>query len=164
LTTYQRNIQLPSEDEFDDFLSDEVGGAKVQTCDGDEAEHDGGRLRDLAAIWPLDALQLSPARADEGECTIATRGERRSGWALARAFASAPTVTCDAVVAPAIAGSVAGVEEIVARSLVAVAGLGARLDVELLIERDGWTLDGLREGRDTACAADERGVELVDVC
>src|SRR5271168_3538354 len=52
LTTYQRNIQT-SEDEFDDFLGDVVGQAEIRAGDGDEPEHDGGRLKDVAAIGPL---------------------------------------------------------------------------------------------------------------
>src|SRR5271169_4068045 len=45
-TTYQRNIQIqsPSEDEFNDFLSHVVGQAQVGAGYGHEAEHHGGRL------------------------------------------------------------------------------------------------------------------------
>src|SRR6185437_6758261 len=64
LTTYQRNIHTTSEDEFDDFLCDDVGEAEIRAGDGDEPEHDGGRLRDLAAVGPLDALELGPTRAN----------------------------------------------------------------------------------------------------
>src|SRR5258708_27325783 len=58
LTTYQRNIQETSEDEFDEFFGDEVGGAEVGPGDGDEADDDGGRLRDMPAVWGRYALPL----------------------------------------------------------------------------------------------------------
>src|SRR3954469_13997400 len=53
------------EDEVDDALRDGVGEAEVGARDGDEAEDDGGGLRDLAAVGPLDALQLGPGGAQE---------------------------------------------------------------------------------------------------
>src|SRR5271166_2974654 len=91
LTTYQRNIQT-SEDEFDDFLGDRVGQAEVGAGDGDEADDDGGRLRDLAAVGPLYALELRPARAEEADRAIAA-AQRRAGGLLGRddgAAAAAP--------------------------------------------------------------------------
>ncbi len=87
MTTYQRNIQRPqtfgglSEDEFDDFLGDVVGQAQVGAGDGDEAEHDGGRLGDLAAVGPLHALELGPAGAQEADRAVAA-AERRAGGLL----------------------------------------------------------------------------------
>src|SRR5271168_91848 len=81
-TTYQRNIQVQSslEDEFDDFLGDIVGGAKVETCDCDEPEDDGGRLRDLPAVGPLYALELGPAGAQEADGAVAA-AQRSAGRA-----------------------------------------------------------------------------------
>src|SRR6202035_3554803 len=72
LTTYQRNIQDPSEDEFDDFLGDVISQAEVGPGDGHEAEHDGRRLRDLAAVGPLHALQLGPAGTQEADRAVAS--------------------------------------------------------------------------------------------
>src|SRR5277367_661833 len=63
LTTYQRNIQGSSEDEFDEFLRHVVGDAEIGTGDRDEADDHGRCLEDLAAIGPLDPLQLGPAGA-----------------------------------------------------------------------------------------------------
>src|SRR6476469_1505239 len=60
-----------AQDEFDDFLCHEVRPAKVEAGDGDEPEHHGRGLRDLAAVWPLYALQLGPACAQEADDTIA---------------------------------------------------------------------------------------------
>src|SRR6478752_843812 len=73
LTTYQRNIQIQTslEDEFDDFFGDEVGQAEIGAGDRHETEHDGGRLRDLAAVGPLDPLQLGPAGTQERERAVA---------------------------------------------------------------------------------------------
>jgi hypothetical protein len=82
LTTYQRNIQKllesRSEDEFDEFLGDIVGAAKVETSDGNEAKYDGCRLEDLTAIRPLDALQLGPAGTEEANGAVAA-AERCTG-------------------------------------------------------------------------------------
>src|ERR1700726_2833803 len=78
---------MPSEDEFDDFLGDDVGEAEIHARDGDEPEHDGGRLRDLAAVGPLHALQLSPARTDERSRAVA-RGQRCARGAITRGFAA----------------------------------------------------------------------------
>jgi hypothetical protein len=77
-TTYQRNIQSSREDKFDDFFGDDVGGAEIQAGDDDEPEHDGGRLRDVAAVGPLNALQLGPARANERDGAV-PRGQRSAG-------------------------------------------------------------------------------------
>src|SRR3954463_1648866 len=65
------------DDEVDDFLGDAIGDAEVEAGNHHEAEHDGGGLRDLAAIRPLYALQLRPRRAQE-------RGEAREQPAARR--------------------------------------------------------------------------------
>src|SRR3954463_7248543 len=66
------------DDEVDDFLGDAIGDAEVQAGDHHEAEHDGGGLRDLAAIGPLYALELRPRRAKErGEAREDVSGRRR---------------------------------------------------------------------------------------
>src|SRR5437879_11096326 len=64
-------VARSSEDEFDDFLGDEVRRAEVEAGDCDEAEHDGGRLGDLPAIRPLHALQLGPAGAQKADDAVA---------------------------------------------------------------------------------------------
>src|SRR5438309_12102377 len=61
------------ENQVDDLLRDEVGQAEVGAGDGDEAEHDPGRLRDLAAVRPLDALELGPRGAQEVGDAVAPR-------------------------------------------------------------------------------------------
>ena len=49
--TFRFSVSL--EDEFDDFLGDIVGGAKIETCDGYEPEYDGGRLASVGHGCPL---------------------------------------------------------------------------------------------------------------
>src|SRR5229473_7173966 len=94
LTTYQRNIQrIPlAQDEFDDFFCDEVCRAEVGPGDGDEADDDGGRLRDVPAVRPLYALQLGPAGADEADRAVAA-AQRGAGRALLAPAAIAATWT-----------------------------------------------------------------------
>src|SRR5664280_2172232 len=114
-TTYQRNIQSsstdsetdgtgrpvddapcgaitasarPSKDEFHDFLGDEVGEPKVGAGDGDEAEHDGCGLADLAAVGPLYALKLGPAGGEEA-CDAVAAAQRSAGGTLGLAAATA---------------------------------------------------------------------------
>ena len=89
--------------EINDLLCCPVGGTEIQACDGDEPEHDSGRLRDLTTIWPLDPLQLGPAGTQEGDCATwerlrwpGSRGRpiwRRGLWQLVedRLVASAIT-------------------------------------------------------------------------
>src|ERR1700758_2466904 len=66
-----RRARWVLEDEFDDFLGDEVREAKIEAGDRHEAQDDGGRLRDLATIRPLHALELRPAGAEKGDRAIA---------------------------------------------------------------------------------------------
>src|SRR6202161_2959893 len=72
-TTYQRNIQIqvPLQDEFDDFLGDVVRQPKVEARDCDEPEHHGCRLRHLPPVGPLSALKLRPAGSQEADRAIA---------------------------------------------------------------------------------------------
>src|SRR2546421_1291471 len=70
-----------SQDEFDDFLGYDVGEPQIRAGDCHEAKDDGRRLRDLAAIGPLHALELGPAGAQEGSGAIAAP-ERRPGGVL----------------------------------------------------------------------------------
>ena len=69
-----------SEDEFDDLLRYDVGEPEEGSGDDDEAEHDGGRLADLAPVGPVHPLKLRPAGAKEvPEARAAPRARRRSG-------------------------------------------------------------------------------------
>src|SRR5580700_11902419 len=72
LTTYQRNIQGSSEDEFNDFLGHIIGQAEIGAGDRDEADDHRGGLRDLTAVGPLYPLQLGPAGTQEADCAVAT--------------------------------------------------------------------------------------------
>ena len=69
----------PLENRVHDLLGDLVGDAEEDTGDHDEAKYDTGRLRHLATVRPLDALQLSPAAAQEVEDAIAVLGARAGG-------------------------------------------------------------------------------------
>src|SRR3954465_1316836 len=72
------------EDEVDDALRDGVGEAEVGARDGDEAEDHGGGLGDLAAVGPLNALQLGPRGAQEVGDAIAPGTRAGRGARLAR--------------------------------------------------------------------------------
>ena len=64
-------------------LPERVEQAEVAARDHDEAEDDGGRLADLAAVGPLDAAQLVDAVAQEGD-DAAALAPRVPGLARAR--------------------------------------------------------------------------------
>src|SRR3954468_5684341 len=68
--TYQRNMDSLTwelEDGVDERLPQRVEQAEVASGDDDEAEHDRGRLADLAPVGPLHAAQLVGAVPQEGE-------------------------------------------------------------------------------------------------
>src|SRR4051812_28255053 len=68
--TYQRNMDSLTwelEDGVDERLPQRVEQAEVAPGDDDEAEHDRGRLTDLAPVGPLHATQLVDAVPQEGE-------------------------------------------------------------------------------------------------
>ena len=160
LTTYQRNIQTSSEDEFDDFFGHEIGGAEVEAGDGDEPEHDRGRLRDLAAVGPLHALELSPARAQEGRDAVAG-GQRSAGRSLADACRDSATGASRGAPEADDGRSVAVLVTLQcgARNLQSIFGGLVSLQRILggLVGRRGvW------RGSDPAGSAHERGVELID--
>src|SRR4051812_21157335 len=62
------------EDEVDDLLGRPVGDAEVDPGDQDEAQDHRGGLADLAAIRPLDTLELRPRGAEEVDEPVAARG------------------------------------------------------------------------------------------
>jgi hypothetical protein len=150
-TTYQRNIQIQrsSQDEFNDFLGDRVRGAQVQTSDRDKPEHNGCRLEDLTAIWPLHTLQLSPAGAQKADRSVAaTQGSARRALHLA-AMTRAATARAATTTTGATGAAWAG------RFLQRVLGFGLRLGFQF------GELFACR--RHAAAAANERRIELVDV-
>src|SRR5215203_1208283 len=65
--TYQRNISVFLEKGFDEGLPDGVEQTQVATGEHREPERDGRALEDLAAVGPLDALELVDAVAEEGQ-------------------------------------------------------------------------------------------------
>src|SRR3954471_7915541 len=69
--TYQRNMDSlylrELEDGVDERLPQRVEQAEVAPGDDDEAEHDRGRLTDLAPVGPLHTTQLVDAVPQEGE-------------------------------------------------------------------------------------------------
>src|SRR5688500_18448649 len=68
--TYQRNMYSGEaflEDGFDEGLPQGVEQAQVATGEHREPERDGRALEDLAAVGPLDALELVDGVAEEGE-------------------------------------------------------------------------------------------------
>jgi hypothetical protein len=69
----------PLENRIHDLLGDLVGDAEEDPSDHDETQYDTGRLRHLATVRPLDALQLSPAATQEVEDAIAVLGARANG-------------------------------------------------------------------------------------
>ena len=69
------------EHEVDYLLCHPVGGAEVDAGDDHEAKHNRGRLRHLAAIGPLYALQLCPAGAQESQRPVARRAPSGRGGA-----------------------------------------------------------------------------------
>jgi hypothetical protein len=159
LTTYQRNIQPSSEDEFDDFFGHEIGGAEVEAGDGDEPEYDGGRLRDMTAVGPLHALELSPARAQESHDAVAGR-QRRAGRSLADAGDSATSASRWGSKTDRRAVTILVALERGAGNLQRV--FGGPVSLQRLV----CVLVGLRgvwRGRDPAGSGHERGIELVDV-
>jgi hypothetical protein len=65
------------QDGVDDLLGHPVGDAQVRARDDHETDHHARRLEDLAAVGPLDALQLGPAgrqELDEARPTAPGRG------------------------------------------------------------------------------------------
>src|SRR3954471_14842509 len=85
------------DDEVDDFLGDAIGDAEVEAGNHHEAEHDGGGLRDLAAVRPLYALELRPRGAKEGGEASEQPPGRRGGPGRARGLgAGAPAPRGDA--------------------------------------------------------------------
>src|SRR6266576_125968 len=135
-----------SQDEFDDFFGYEVRQPQIGAGDCHEAKHDGRRLRDLAAIGPLHALQLGPAGAQEGSGAIAAP-ERRPGRVL-----FAPGLLLCSVDAILGGGSASGLGTI---------GLGAigLCDIGLALLQP--VLGGrLRDGH-SICPTHQRSAELV---
>ena len=69
--TYQRNIYEPSARlracALTSLVEDEVPERQVDAREEAEDDHDGGRLRDLVAVGPLDPAQLRPDLDEEGE-------------------------------------------------------------------------------------------------
>src|SRR5207244_7063887 len=134
------------------------GGAEVEAGDGDEPEHDRGRLRDLAAVGPLHALELGPARAQEGHDAVA-RGQRSPGRSLADALGDGPAGASGGA---AEAGDGRGVAVLVA--LERGAGnlqrvLGGPVSLQRVLGvLVGWR--GVWRGSEPSGAAYERGVEL----
>src|SRR3984957_777279 len=161
LTTYQRNIQIQRslQDEFNDFLRNVIGEAKVGPGDCDEAEHDCGRLEDMTAVGPLHTLELRPAGAQEADCFVAA-AQRRAGRALEAATATgaatttgSPTAARAATQASATAGGACGFLERVLCVEVEVIG---RVDAGFL-DADVW------HGGHAAGATHDGSVELVHV-
>src|SRR3954471_5364485 len=158
------------DDEVDDFLGDAIGDAEVEAGNHHEAEHDGGGLRDLAAIRPLYALELRPRGAKEGGKARGHGSGRRGGPGRGLG-AGAPAPPDDAAARGGDLGVVLLVEvlEIVGVDL---AGRG-RVGLERVLD-ELLVLDLVRAlvGRHLvigrrhvaparAGASDERGVELV---
>ena len=72
-----------SEDCVDELAERPVGEAEVGAGDDHEADHDGRGLSDLAAVGPLDALELLPAVAEEGDDPVAAAALAPAGGAVA---------------------------------------------------------------------------------
>ena len=85
------------EDRFHDRLGHEIRKPEVDPGNRHEAQNDGRRLRDLAAIGPLDAMELRPASPQERDGTVdppaALAGERGG-----RASAASPGSSARAAV------------------------------------------------------------------
>lgn len=134
------------QDEFDDFLGYVVGQAEVGACDCDEADDDCGGLGDLAAVRPLYALELRPARREEADDAIATANGSAGGvWATAAVIARAPA-TPGAATGGRAAGPLGLLQEVLAAILELPAGV----------------FDGRFGGHATG-PTDEGGIELVDL-
>ena len=70
---------------IDDPVGGRIGDAEVQAGDDDEAQHDRGGLPDLAAVGPLDPLQLGPGgREERDEAKAARLGGRGGAGACVR--------------------------------------------------------------------------------
>jgi hypothetical protein len=160
------------EDEIYDALGHPVGGAEVGAGDGDEAEYDGGRLGDLAAVGPLDALELSPGGAEKGDgATWQGVAALAGGWCcgtLAEGFEGGAVVATAATTGAATCGRELGRGAVGLKATVTLGlgrldwrlrrdGLGPRFGIGAL-SRLGPGLGGHATG-----AADEGGVELVDL-
>ena len=108
-------------------MATKSASAEVRARDRDEAEHDGRRLRDLAAVGPLYALQLGPAGAQARRFAAATARSRlalrgaswaelqRVQWPDRRQVTQATAVVLGFV---AIAGAYLGLADFVAKEIV----------------------------------------------
>jgi len=140
-----------SEDEIYDLLGRPVGNAEIYPGDGHKADDDGRGLCDMTPVGPLYSLQLSPAGPKEGKRTPVDRlrglvSDRRllGGRAIAEGVLGGLRT---ASAAPP-ASSPARWHELSRR----------RLERAIAVLRLSFLLDW-----DSASAADERSVELVDV-
>src|SRR3954449_7676466 len=92
--TYQRNMGIQSswflEDGFDERLPERVEQTEVTARDDDEAEHDGGRLPDVATVGPLAPPQLVDAMAEERDDAPALAAGMLLGRAIAGGGGGAP--------------------------------------------------------------------------
>src|SRR6266536_314440 len=140
------SAELFSDDGVDDLLGDPVGDAQVQAGDDDEADDHAGRLRDLTAVGPLDALQLGPGGAQEAyEAPRALAG--RCAWsdlALPRGRSDTDGFLFQS-----------SVVDLVRLVLLLLVAERAAPGVGVLVLAEG--LDRLAFG-----ARDQRGLELVD--
>src|SRR3954454_21147101 len=159
---------LASDDDVDDLLGHVVGQDQVQAGDDHEADDHAGRLGDLPAVGPLYALELGPARAQEAEEADDAAMRRRAGRGLgaARRRRAAQRLALELGVLGLVGRGAALAARLVLVDL--VLELGEALVGQVL--RAGALVDGrvgdaavtLDVGL-SACAADERGLELVDL-
>src|SRR3954471_6437484 len=163
--TYQRNMDSlylrELEDGVDERLPQRIEQAEVAPGDDDEAEHDGGRLTDLAPVGPLAATEFVDAVPQEGEDAPALAApDLGPGRRLAvrGAGGGEPLLR---LVGRALEVSV--VVELVLvdarREVVLVADLGrdrARLGEPRLVDVGGGVLERARHGRALAQGAGHR--------
>jgi hypothetical protein len=120
-----------------------VGDAEVGAGDRDEAEYDRRCLTNLASVRPLHTLELGPAGAEKRNDAVALRARRLWGWNSAlpkgllrcRSVSTVPTTTTT-----------------------------GRNQLRRLRLRGAFAIAlNLGLDRNAASAANERGVELVDI-
>src|SRR4051794_11536519 len=159
---------LASDDDVDDLLGHVVGQAQVQAGDDHEADDHAGRLGDLPAVGPLYALELGPARAQEAEEAADAAMRRRAGRGLgaARRRRAAQRLALELGVLGLVGRGAALAARLVLVDLVLELGevlVGQVLRAGALVDgRVGDAAVTLDVGL-SACAADERGLELVDL-
>jgi hypothetical protein len=147
--TADRWLAEPSENEVDDLLSCPVGDTEVDTGDGHEAHDNRCGLRDMATVGPLYSLKLGPAGTKKGDRTSVDRlgglvGDNRAlgSGAIAERFLGGLRAASTTTSPPAC------------RDTFGRWRIERRLTILML-----WLLLNWNSAR----AADERGVELVDV-